>query len=72
MSRLHCITPWQGRKPSVLSEELLLTQKREEKTYVFVRHLFAKKMAEGIFIFPRHSERHFELKNSEFSCEIKF
>ncbi|MBQ8753935.1 MAG: hypothetical protein IJZ19_02785, partial [Lentisphaeria bacterium] len=23
MSRLHCITPWQGRKPSVLSEELL-------------------------------------------------
>ena len=24
MSRLHCITPWQGRKPSVLSEELLL------------------------------------------------
>ena len=36
MSRLHCITPWQGRKPSVLSEELLLTQKREEKTCVFV------------------------------------
>ena len=24
MSRLHCITPWQGRKPAVLSEELLL------------------------------------------------
>jgi len=30
MSRLHCITPWQGRKPSVLSEELLLAQKRED------------------------------------------
>ena len=43
MSRLHCITPWQGRKPSVLSEELLLAQKREEKTYVFVRHFFGKK-----------------------------
>ncbi len=24
------------------------------------------------FIFPRHSEWHFELKNSEFCCEIKF
>ena len=31
MSRLHCITPRQGRKPSVLSEELLLAQKREVK-----------------------------------------
>jgi len=31
MSRLHCITPWQGRKPAVLSEELLLAQKREVK-----------------------------------------
>ena len=46
MSRLHCITPWQGRKPSVLSEELLLAQKREEKTCVFVRHFLAQKMAE--------------------------
>ena len=35
MSRLHFITPWQGRKPSVLSEELLLTQKREVKPSVF-------------------------------------
>jgi len=26
------ITPRQGRKPAVLSEELLLAQKREEKT----------------------------------------
>ena len=43
MSRLHCITPWQERKPSVLSEELLLAQKREEKTYVFVRHFFGQK-----------------------------
>ena len=38
MSRLHCITPWQGRKPMVLSEERL--SPREEKTYVFVRHFF--------------------------------
>ena len=43
MSRLHCITPWQGRKPSVLSEELLLAQKREEKTYVFVPPFFWQK-----------------------------
>ena len=38
MSRLHCITPWQGRKPMVLSEERL--SPREEKTCVFVRHFF--------------------------------
>ena len=44
MSRLHCITPWQGRKPSVLSEERL--SPREEKTSVFVRHFFYKKMAD--------------------------
>ena len=31
MSRLHFITPWQGRKLSVLSEELLFAQKREVK-----------------------------------------
>ena len=41
MSRLHCMTPWQGRKPAVLSEERL--SPREEKTYVFVRHFFGKK-----------------------------
>ena len=35
------------------------------------RHFFAKKMAAGFFNFTRHSERHFELKNSEFCCEIK-
>jgi hypothetical protein len=29
-----------------LSEELLLAQKREEKTYGDLRHFFAKKMAE--------------------------
>ena len=40
MSRLHCITPWQGRKPLFLSEELLLAQKREEKTYGDLRHFF--------------------------------
>jgi len=32
----------------------------------------AKKMAAGIFIFPRHPERLFELKTSEFCCEMKF
>ena len=36
------------------------------------RHFFCKKMAAGFFIFPRHSERLFELKNSEFRCEMKF
>ena len=32
----------------------------------------AKKMAAGKFYLPRHSERLFELKTSEFRCEIKF
>ena len=93
MSRLHCITPWQGRKPSVLSEELLLAQKREEKTYVFVPpffgfskmlledclhfiqaipHFWQKKMAARFFSLTRYSETHFELKTSEFRCEMKF
>ena len=36
------------------------------------RHFLAKKMAEKNFIFPRHSEMHFELKTSEFRCEMKF
>ena len=36
------------------------------------RHFLAKKMAAGIFIFPRHSEQRFEVKNSEFRCEMKF
>ena len=31
-----------------------------------------QKMAAGFFISTRHSEQHFELKNSEFSCEMKF
>ena len=31
-----------------------------------------KKMAAGFFIFTRHSEWHFELKTSEFRCEMKF
>ena len=60
------------RKPSVLSEELLLAQKREEKTYVFVRHFLGKKMAAGNFISTRHSEPHFEAETSEFRCEMKF
>ncbi|MBQ7394458.1 MAG: hypothetical protein IJV89_08940 [Lentisphaeria bacterium] len=45
MSRLHYITPWQGRKPSVLSEERL--SPREVKTCVFVIFLpkiWAKKL----------------------------
>ena len=54
----------------LLSEERL--SPREEKTYGDLRHFFAKKMAAGFFIFPRHSELHFELENSEFRCEIKF
>ena len=29
-------------------------------------------MAEGNFIFPRHSETLFEVETSEFRCEIKF
>ena len=62
MSRLHCITPWQGRKPWALSEELLLAQQREEKTYGDLRHFFCKKMAAGFFIATRHSETLFELK----------
>jgi hypothetical protein len=55
-----------------LSEELLLAQKREEKTYVFVRHFFAKKMAVHFLLNPQSSERRFEHKNSEFRCEMKF
>ena len=33
--------------------------------------IFAKKMAAGFFFFPRHSETHFEAKNSEFRWEMK-
>ena len=29
-------------------------------------------MTAGIFIFPCYSEQRFELKNSEFRCEMKF
>ena len=40
------------------------------------RHFFCKKkkkkMAAGNFYLPRHSERLFEAKNSEFRCEMKF
>jgi hypothetical protein len=32
----------------------------------------AKKMADGFFIFPRHSEPLFEAEISEFRCEMKF
>ena len=31
-----------------------------------------QKMAAGFFNFTRHSETRFELKNSEFLCEMKF
>ena len=70
MSRLHCITPWQGRKPSVLSEERL--SPREEKPCGFVPPFFCKKMAAGFFNATLYSELLFEAKNSEFRCEIKF
>ena len=36
------------------------------------RHFFGKKMAACFFIATHHSEQHFELKNSEFRCEMKF
>ena len=64
----------------LLSEVVLRTVKRRlpsspcglrRDKCVFVRHFFGKKMAAGFFIVPRHSERHFELKNSEFPCEMK-
>jgi len=49
-----------------LSEELLLAQKREEKTYVFVPPFFLqKKWRLEIFIVTHHSEPLFEAKNSE-------
>ena len=54
----------------LLSEERL--SPREEKTYGDLRHFFAKKMAAGFFIFPRHSETIFEAKTSEFRCEMIF
>jgi hypothetical protein len=41
------------------------------KPYGFVRHFFAKNGG-WLFIFTRHSETLFELKNSEFRCEMKF
>jgi len=34
--------------------------------------IFAKKMAAGIFNATRHSEWYFEVKNSEFRCEMNF
>ena len=37
MSRLHCITPWQGRKPSVLSEVVLRTVKIPDNIQLFSR-----------------------------------
>ena len=84
MSRLHFITPWQGKKTAFLSEERLFAQKREETFRLrstgcavtsadSFRHFFGKKKWRlEIFIFPRHSERIFEAETSEFRCEIKF
>ena len=57
----------------LLSEERL--SPREEKPCGFVRHfhfLFKMKMAACFFIATHHSEQRFELKNSEFRCEMKF
>ena len=42
------------------------------RLHVFLPWIKAKKMAEGIFNATCHSELHFELKNSEFRCEINF
>jgi len=36
------------------------------------RHFLAKKWRLAFFIATRHSETHFELKTSEFRCEMKF
>ena len=38
----------------------------------FLTVRFKRKMAAENFIIPCHSETHFELKNSEFCCEMKF
>ena len=48
-SVLHKITG--NRFFAVLSEELLFAQKREEKTYVFVRHFFWQKNGGWLFYF---------------------
>jgi hypothetical protein len=42
------------------------------RLHVFYLESRQKKMAAGFFISTRHSERLFELKTSEFRCEIKF
>jgi hypothetical protein len=50
MSRLHCITPWQGGKPSVLSEVALRAVKRRLASSFAI--FFAKKMAAGKSLTP--------------------
>ena len=69
MSRLHFITPWQGRKPSVLSEELLLAQKREEKTYGDLRHFFGKKWRLDFLSPPAILKRFLSLKLENFAVK---
>ena len=54
----------------LLSEVVLRTVKRR-LTSSF-RHFFAKKWRLEFLSSPRYSEQRFELKNSEFRCEIKF
>ena len=38
----------------------------------FTEFLLDLKNGQRFFIFPRHSETHFELENSEFRCEMNF
>ena len=52
------------------SSEKALVKRFCEKN--FTEFLLDLKKLVAFFIFPRYSERLFELKNSEFRCEIKF
>ena len=58
------------KRLSLLSEVVLRTVKRRLTSSFAI--FLDKKMAAGFFIASHHSETHFELKNSEFGCEIKF
>ena len=52
------------------SSEKALVKRFCEKN--FTEFLLDLKKLVAFFIFPRYSERLFELKNSEFGCEINF
>ena len=55
----------------LLSEVVLRTVKRRLTSSFAIFIFFKIKMAARFFIATRHSETHFELKNSEFCCEMK-